>query len=609
MIVQLFAMCACILLFIVLFVCMFIAKRVKTSSRDFSFDSTELSRQQQNCICIVQIHDGHSEVVVGVLHALLEIEPDVHIIIYQSNLLVNCLPLFVKQHKNAHIEINNYIPRQIQRCRCVIFTTATDFKPSFLSKDQRYVRIGHTSKQKHISEMGLSKKVHKNFATLTPHWDQVKQHNDNSYVIVVVGLPSNKYKMNKNVAGVLDLIQTGTRVTVISRERIKYLPKVANLIHFVQMPQAELVKYLTTNNCILWTAYDQGSEYHKTTMTGTIPLAISCKVPLIMDAFEHRFYKDLPALVYKNSIFEVISEIPNHLSTLPNYEKFVSKQIMNFRDILSQNGIELGIQKKQIIVWSHALSYFALKKGWDIYQHEFNQNPVQVNTSNTNTILVNRSDRTFPQDYSKSEQKFILKFETIGVQNIDRTKLTTTHFSKTIPIPIGLDLHANHIKSIFGIKKKPWYKQLDQLYRLRNKNVPRMSKVLVTWTKNNNSSKRHVKNGYKSRPQLWREAMSNPDVFELGTGNRDHTWKMMSEYAFVYSPIGNGFDCHRTWEALALGCIVIAQPNPTIKEFVDRYPIILHNNPAKITQQDLQRWLHTYKPAKLQDLTIGTFLK
>jgi hypothetical protein len=32
---------------------------------------------------------------------------------------------------------------------------------------------------------------------------------------------------------------------------------------------------------------------------------------------------------------------------------------------------------------------------------------------------------------------------------------------------------------------------------------------------------------------------------------------MMSDYQFVASPMGNGYDCHRTWEALALGCVPI----------------------------------------------------
>ena len=39
--------------------------------------------------------------------------------------------------------------------------------------------------------------------------------------------------------------------------------------------------------------------------------------------------------------------------------------------------------------------------------------------------------------------------------------------------------------------------------------------------------------------------------------NRSELWRRHGNYAFVISPPGHGLDCHRTWEALALGCIPI----------------------------------------------------
>jgi hypothetical protein len=41
----------------------------------------------------------------------------------------------------------------------------------------------------------------------------------------------------------------------------------------------------------------------------------------------------------------------------------------------------------------------------------------------------------------------------------------------------------------------------------------------------------------------------------------------MAAHAFVASPHGNGLDCHRTWEALALGCIPIVKRSPIDKVF------------------------------------------
>lgn len=41
--------------------------------------------------------------------------------------------------------------------------------------------------------------------------------------------------------------------------------------------------------------------------------------------------------------------------------------------------------------------------------------------------------------------------------------------------------------------------------------------------------------------------------------SRDVAWNHQSFFSFVLSPKGGGYDCHRTWEALCLGCIPIVK--------------------------------------------------
>lgn len=48
-------------------------------------------------------------------------------------------------------------------------------------------------------------------------------------------------------------------------------------------------------------------------------------------------------------------------------------------------------------------------------------------------------------------------------------------------------------------------------------------------------------------------------VYDTGSKPRADVWQRMATHAFVLSPFGNGFDCHRTWEALALGAIPIVR--------------------------------------------------
>lgn len=55
---------------------------------------------------------------------------------------------------------------------------------------------------------------------------------------------------------------------------------------------------------------------------------------------------------------------------------------------------------------------------------------------------------------------------------------------------------------------------------------------------------------------------------------RLNSWKKQSEFAFVISPHGNGLDCHRTWEALCLGCIPIMKSSPLDPLFAD-LPVLI----------------------------------
>ena len=54
------------------------------------------------------------------------------------------------------------------------------------------------------------------------------------------------------------------------------------------------------------------------------------------------------------------------------------------------------------------------------------------------------------------------------------------------------------------------------------------------------------------------------------------------------SPCGNGDDCHRTWEALLLGCIPIVEKSPVNELFID-LPVICIENWGILTRSFLQK--------------------
>ena len=64
----------------------------------------------------------------------------------------------------------------------------------------------------------------------------------------------------------------------------------------------------------------------------------------------------------------------------------------------------------------------------------------------------------------------------------------------------------------------------------------------------------------------------------------------MSQHKFVISPPGNGIDCHRTWEALYVGCIPIVIKNDIYNGWYD-LPILQVSSYNDVTQEILNNFL------------------
>jgi hypothetical protein len=79
---------------------------------------------------------------------------------------------------------------------------------------------------------------------------------------------------------------------------------------------------------------------------------------------------------------------------------------------------------------------------------------------------------------------------------------------------------------------------------------------------------------------------------------RYDSWKKQSEYAFVVSPHGNGLDCHRTWEALCLGCIVIVKTSP-IDSLYEDLPVLIVKDWSEINQSLLNDTVKSFKNKKV----------
>ena len=76
--------------------------------------------------------------------------------------------------------------------------------------------------------------------------------------------------------------------------------------------------------------------------------------------------------------------------------------------------------------------------------------------------------------------------------------------------------------------------------------------------------------------------------------DRTTSWNTQSKYAFVVSPFGNGYDCHRTWEALVLGCIPIVKTSG-IDNLYEDLPVLIVQDWNDITEKLLMSVLTNFK--------------
>lgn len=160
------------------------------------------------------------------------------------------------------------------------------------------------------------------------------------------------------------------------------------------------------------------------------------------------------------------------------------------------------------------------------------------------------------------------------------------------PIPIGIDFHTISEQPFWGEDKSSPEDQ-ERILKFVAKGFrparARTHKVYVDFAWQS-------ANTYLSgkRQRILRQILTNDCfVFQSKALPRTQVWRKWGEYAFVLSPPGRGLDCHRTWEALACGNIVLAQSSPLDCLFED-LPVIPIKDWSQITEKSLEMWLERY---------------
>jgi len=77
---------------------------------------------------------------------------------------------------------------------------------------------------------------------------------------------------------------------------------------------------------------------------------------------------------------------------------------------------------------------------------------------------------------------------------------------------------------------------------------------------------------------------------------RNESWMNQMEFAFVCSPSGGGLDCHRTWEALILGCVPIVKSSGMDSLF-DGLPVWIVKDWSEVTLENCVKKKEEYSGA------------
>ena len=134
----------------------------------------------------------------------------------------------------------------------------------------------------------------------------------------------------------------------------------------------------------------------------------------------------------------------------------------------------------------------------------------------------------------------------------------TLRHPKLLPLPVGLGLHAGVMNRLTGI-----HGQAKKFFSALGLSLPQNERLMRVWS--DVHFRVHQHNGASRAPLA--EAIRNGELKALVDAPvrrlpQTEIWRQYGRYAFVVSLPGHGWESYRTWEALALGAIVLTVHSP-----------------------------------------------
>ena len=180
-----------------------------------------------------------------------------------------------------------------------------------------------------------------------------------------------------------------------------------------------------------------------------------------------------------------------------------------------------------------------------------------------------------------SEAEFAGFVEDNRLQHWFCQNLLITH-PKMTPIPIGLDYHT---MSKVG-EPHPWgtgctpLEQEAILKRCVLESPPAEERYLQCYSNFHHKAWGIGERG--DRKEVVEKVSKEIVFYDPSYTPREVGWNRQSFFRFVLSPKGGGYDCHRTWEAICLGCIPIVKRSG-LSPLYDDLPVLQVNDWSEVT--------------------------
>lgn len=220
-------------------------------------------------------------------------------------------------------------------------------------------------------------------------------------------------------------------------------------------------------------------------------------------------------------------------------------------------------------------------------------------------VLVTTDADNSPWEYAPEASRTLLECEKVFHWFADQCDLPS--HPKVTPVPIGIpypyrhDIPANYNiwsdRDLFGHHRivPPRVATFDfRLSKLITARKPLVERKLVAFADFalNDSPSRVGRS--ETRRDIARTLSNCKAVTFLDRPvARLSLYHCYSNVAFVISPLGRGFDCYRTWEALLMGAIPITKRSP-LTPLYDQFPIVTVDDWSEVTQDNLERWMERF---------------